>query len=64
MGKAEDNSQPEQNVHSAVSRGDCIRMGKRNGWQLKDTRETGDPILAVDCIFEGKQTSFEDTTYD
>ena len=54
----------QTNVHAAVSRKDCIRMGKRNGWKLKETRKNGDPILSVDCIFEGEQTSFEDMTYD
>lgn len=64
MGNTEDSAQPEENVHAAVSRKDCDRMARRNGWTLIYTRRNGDKILTVDCIFEGKQTSFEDTTYD
>ena len=39
-------------------------MAKRNGWKLKRTRPNGDRLLSTDCILEGKQTTFEDTTYD
>lgn len=61
--RATDN-EPQENIHAAVSEKDCRRMAKLNGWTLNRTRENGDPILSVDCIFEGEQTSFEDTTYD
>lgn len=64
MGKAENSTPPEQNIHAAVSPGDCVKMGKRNGWTLKEARPTSGPILRFLCIFKGKQTSFEDTTYD
>ena len=64
MDQDESSGSEEENIHAAVSEGDCRRMAKRNHWTLKETRDNGDPILSVDCIFEGKQTSFEDTTYD
>lgn len=53
----------EENIHSATDKEQCKEMGKRNGWKLKRIRKTKDPILEVDCIFYGKQTSFEDTRY-
>lgn len=54
----------ELNKHSAVSASDCKRMARRNGWKLRGVVPTNDAILKVDCIFAGKQTSFEDTTYE
>ena len=35
-------------------------MGNRNGWKLRRVEFTGRPILEVDCVFDGEQTSFED----
>lgn len=49
-----------ENHHAAVSRRDCEKMGKRNGWNLMRVEPTGDPILKANCVFEGEQTSFED----
>ncbi len=54
----------EENIHSATDKEQCKEMGKRNGWKLKRINPTRDPILKVDCVFYGKQTSFEDTRYD
>lgn len=53
----------EENIHSATDKEQCRKMGKRNGWKLKRIRKTKDPILKVDCVFYGEQTSFEDTRY-
>jgi len=39
-------------------------MARKYGWTLKAIRLTRDPILKVDCVFEGKQTSFEDKRYE
>nr|WFD61339.1 MAG: hypothetical protein [uncultured cyanophage]WFD61412.1 MAG: hypothetical protein [uncultured cyanophage] len=50
----------EQNIHAAASAGYCEKMAKRNGWKLVDVRPNGDPILPKDCVFEGKQTSFQE----
>lgn len=53
----------KRNIHSATSKKQCVEMGRRNGWKLRDVQPTTDPILEVDCIFEGEQTSFEDNRY-
>jgi hypothetical protein len=42
---------------------DCEDMGKKYGWELIEVRDNGDKILPKDCVFEGEQTSFEDTRY-
>jgi hypothetical protein len=39
-------------------------MEKKYGWRLKRIKKTRDSILEVDCIFYGKQTSFEDERYE
>jgi hypothetical protein len=39
--------------HGAVSPDDCIKMGKKYEWKLKDIVLRADrPILKVDCVFE------------
>ncbi|MCP2731966.1 hypothetical protein [Limnofasciculus baicalensis] len=53
-----------ENVHSVTDPIKCKEMGQKYGWKLKDTRQTKDSILKIDCIFYGKQTSFEDERYD
>lgn len=53
----------KENIHSATDPAQCREMGKRNGWRLKRVEPTKDPILKVDCVFYGEQTSFEDTRY-
>lgn len=50
----------EYNIHAAASAQYCEKMAKRNGWNLVDVRPNGDPILSKDCVFEGKQTSFQE----
>ena len=54
----------EENVHSATDPEKCEQMAKRYRWKLKRVKPTKDPILKVDCVFEGKQTSFEDKRYE
>lgn len=52
---------PEKvNRHFATDKEQCKKMGKINGWTLLDVRppKYPDPILKVECIFEGEQTSF------
>ncbi len=53
----------KENVHAAASEEYCEKMGKNNGWKLIEIRDNGDKILPKDCVFEGEQTSFEDTRY-
>ena len=39
--------------HGAVSPDDCIEMGKKYEWKLKDiVLRTDRPILKMDCVFE------------
>jgi hypothetical protein len=58
------NQQPSENVHAATDPEKCEEMAERYNWELREVRPTSDPILKVDCVFEGEQTSFEDTRYD
>jgi hypothetical protein len=57
------NHNPE-NVHSATDPQKCREMEQKYGWKLKAIKPTRDPILKVDCVFHGEQTSFEDERYD
>ena len=52
------------NAHAAANPKDCVKMGDKYGWKLKRVKPTQNPVLKVECIFEGEQTSFEDTIYD
>ena len=52
--------QKPENRHGAASPEDCENMGNRNGWKLRRVEFTGRPVLEVDCVFDGEQTSFED----
>lgn len=55
---------PKQyNVHAAVDEEHCLEMESKYDWTLIDVVPTRDPLLKVDCVFEGEQTSFEDTRY-
>lgn len=64
MSENQPNQQPPENVHSATDPDKCEQMAKRYNWQLREVRSTKDPVLKVDCVFEGEQTSFEDTRYE
>jgi hypothetical protein len=54
----------EENRHAAVSEKNCQKMAKDNNWELKRVEPTSSPILKVDCVFKGPQTSFQDDWYD
>lgn len=54
----------KENRHSATNKEQCKIMAKLNGWKLVRVEPTGDRVLKVDCIFEGEQTSFEETRYE
>ena len=60
---SEPQPQSQYNTHSAVDEEHCLEMEKRYGWPLVEAIPTSDPIFKVDCIFEGEQTSFEETRY-
>ncbi|MBN3942752.1 MULTISPECIES: hypothetical protein [unclassified Nostoc] len=49
--------------HAAVDEDCCEEMAEKYSWQLVDVEKTGDPILEVDCVFEGK-TEFPKSYYD
>ncbi|MBD2184822.1 hypothetical protein H6S82_01125 [Planktothrix sp. FACHB-1355] len=53
-----------ENIHSATDPQKCRDMERKYGWKLKAIKPTSDPILKVDCVFEGEQTSFEDERYE
>lgn len=63
MTSADINQLDAENIHSATDPQKCIEMQDRYGWQLKEVRPTKDPMLKVDCVFHGEQTSFEDDRY-
>jgi hypothetical protein len=49
--------------HAAADEDCCEEMAEKYSWQLVDVEKTGDPILEVDCVFEGK-TEFPKSYYD
>lgn len=46
----------QENVsrHAAADRDCCLEMEDKYGWKLLDVEETGNRVLEVDCVFEGK----------
>ena len=58
------NDSSQENVHSATDPEKCRDMERKYGWELKDIKPTRNPILKVNCVFYGEQTSFEDERYD
>ena len=41
--------------HAATNKDECIKMGRKYGWQLRDIEPIdGDPVFNVDCVFEGE----------
>jgi hypothetical protein len=55
----------DENVsrHGATDEGCCEEMERKYGWDLVRVEETADPILEVDCVFEGK-AEFPKSYYD
>ncbi|WP_254445180.1 hypothetical protein [Anabaena sp. UHCC 0204] len=41
----------------------AIEMSEKYGWKLVDIEKTGNDILPVDCVFDGK-TEFPQSYYD
>lgn len=54
----------KENRHAVTSSDLCKKIGRKYGWNLKRIERTGVKDLPYECVFEGEQTSFEDTTYD
>jgi hypothetical protein len=54
----------KENIHAATDADKCEEMGRRYGWELKRVEPKNNPILEVDCVFFGEQTSFEDDRYE
>lgn len=50
----------EYNVHPATNASQCKEMGRINNWDFVDAQPSGDPILKVNCFFDGPQTNFTD----
>jgi len=56
-----DDDSDQENRHWASSEEDCKFMEKKYGWKLKKVEQNDDDSdIGVDCVFEGKQTSFWD----
>jgi len=64
MTKKKGKDESQENIHSATDPQKCNDMAKRYGWELKAVKPTKDPVLKVDCVFKGEQTSFEDDRYE
>ena len=57
------NENENKSRHAAADDDCCDEMAEKYGWQLVDVEQTGDPILPVDCVFEG-ETEFPKSYYD
>lgn len=55
----------EENLsrHAAADADCCDEMADRHGWKLVGVEETGNSVLPVDCVFEGK-TEFPPSYYE
>lgn len=49
--------------HSAANDDCCDEMAETYGWKLVDVEETRNPVLPVDCVFEG-ETEFPRSYYE
>jgi hypothetical protein len=47
---------PDEDVsrHAVSDVGKCLEIRDRYKWNLRRSEQTSDPILPVDCVFEGK----------
>ncbi|BAZ13785.1 hypothetical protein NIES4071_56250 [Calothrix sp. NIES-4071] len=57
-------AQQKENRHAVTSPEYCKKMASKYGWKLKRIEKKGIGQLPYECVFEGEQTSFEDTTND
>jgi hypothetical protein len=48
---------PDENVsrHGATDPDQCEDMADKYGWSLVRIEGTGDPMLEVDCVFDGER---------
>ena len=60
MTEEESDHEKPVNRHFATDKEQCKKMGKLNGWKFVKAKPSKipDPILKVECFFEGEQTSF------
>jgi hypothetical protein len=54
MQKPRYDPEEDKSGHLAASDDHCEEMAKRNDWDLVDIEPSGDNILPVDCVFDGK----------
>jgi hypothetical protein len=52
----------DKSRHAAADEDCCQEMAEKYGWKLVDVEKTGNDILSVDCVFEGK-TEFPTSYY-
>lgn len=50
---AQQKSENQISRHSATDPEKCYLIAKKYGWKLLRIEPTQDPVLKVDCIFEG-----------
>ncbi|WP_055076806.1 hypothetical protein [Pseudanabaena sp. 'Roaring Creek'] len=48
-----DEDQPFYTKHGATSEEQCIKMGRKYGWDYSHFELTKDPILTHECFYEG-----------
>lgn len=63
MPKSRYDEEENKSRHAAADEDCCEEMSEKYGWKLVDTEETGNDILPVDCVFDGK-TEFPQSYYD
>ncbi len=54
----------KENRHAVTSPELCKKMARKYGWKLLRIERKNVGQLTYECVFEGEQTSFEDTTHD
>lgn len=63
MTKPRYDEQEDKSRHAAADKDCCEEMESKYGWRLVDVEETANPVLPVDCVFDGK-TEFPPSYYD
>jgi hypothetical protein len=56
-------AEKDESRHGAVNPGECLKMEKKYGWDLKRVEKTKRKILEYDCVFKG-ETEFPDSYYE
>ncbi|AFZ22483.1 hypothetical protein Cylst_0106 [Cylindrospermum stagnale PCC 7417] len=63
MTKPRYDEKEDKSRHAAADEDCCEEMAEKYGWRLVDTEKTGNDILPVDCVFDGK-TEFPESYYE